>query len=61
MKKLTGRALLHLQNGNFGRMGADFDVYFLNDLQHPDFPGYKMYVFLNVWAPSLPPLKVSTA
>ncbi|HCG25357.1 MAG TPA: hypothetical protein DE060_18210 [Lentisphaeria bacterium] len=52
VKKLTGRALLHLQNGNFGRMGADFDVYLLNDLQHPDFPGYKMYVFLNVWAPS---------
>lgn len=52
VKKLTGRALLHLQNGSFGRMGADFDVYFLNDLQHPDFPEYKMYVFLNAWAPS---------
>ncbi len=52
MKKVSARALLHIQNGNFGRMGADFDLYFTSDLKHPKFPDYKMYVFMNLWAPS---------
>ena len=51
IKKLSSRALLHLQNGNFGRMGTDFDVYFMNDIRRGDFPEYKMYVFMNAWAP----------
>lgn len=57
IKKLSSRALLHLQNGNFGRMGTDFDVYFMNDIRRGDFPEYKMYVFMNAWAPDADTVK----
>ena len=40
------------QNSSFGRIGAPYDVWFLNDLCAEDFPEYKMYVFLNAWAPT---------
>jgi hypothetical protein len=57
IKKLSARAVLHLQNGNISRMGADFDVYFLSDLKQKDFPAYKMYAFLNAWAPDAEAVK----
>ena len=34
----------------FYRIGAPVDFYTLEDLRHPDFPEYKLYVFLNAWA-----------
>jgi hypothetical protein len=34
------------------RIGAPYDTYLLSDLARPDFPGYKLYVFLNAFAPS---------
>lgn len=52
IKSLTGKSILHLQNGAFGRMGAPFDLYFASDLCRSDFPAYKLYIFLNLWAPS---------
>jgi len=34
------------------RIGAPYDTYLLSDLARPDFPDYKLYVFLNAFAPS---------
>ena len=41
--------LLDLATRGFGSAGIPFDIYELNDLAHPDFPGdqYKLIVFLN--------------
>ena len=30
--------------------GAPFDMYLLGDLDHPDMPDYKVYVFMNTWS-----------
>ena len=52
VRQLAATSIRHQQNGNFGLMGAPYDLYLSNDLLHKDFPQYKMYVFLNLWAPS---------
>ena len=49
---LATASIRHQQNGRFSRIGAPYDMYLANDLLHKDFPEYKMYVFLNFWAPS---------
>ncbi len=49
IKDLSRRAILHQQNGNFGRMGTDFDLYLQSDIELSQLPKYKMYVFLNAW------------
>ena len=58
MKQLSGRFLLHMQNGVWGRIGAPFDVWFADDLIENRLPDYKMYVFANTWAVS-PELKLA--
>lgn len=32
-----------------GRMGAPFDVYFMDDIDNPKMPDYKLYVFMNAY------------
>ncbi len=49
VKDLSRRAILHQQSGNFGRMGANFDLYLQSDIELAQLPKYKMYVFLNAW------------
>jgi hypothetical protein len=49
IKALAREAIAHQQNGKFYRMGANFDMYYINDILRDDFPEYKMYVFLNSW------------
>lgn len=45
----TRQAILHQWNGLFYRIGTPCDFYFLEDILQPDFPEYKMVVFLNAW------------
>lgn len=40
------------QNSAFLRLGTSLDRYLLSDLLHPEFPEYKMYVFMTSWAPT---------
>ena len=49
---LASASIRHQQNGKFSRIGAPYDMYFSNDLLREDFPEYKMYVFINLWAPT---------
>jgi hypothetical protein len=46
-----GVALLHplvfRQQFGLARMGTPYDLYLLSDLERPDFPDYKFYVFLD--------------
>jgi hypothetical protein len=49
---LASASIRHQQNGKLSRIGAPYDMYFSNDLLREDFPEYKMYVFINLWAPT---------
>jgi hypothetical protein len=43
--------LLHRERiHELGRVGAPYDIYLLDDLARPDFPEYKLYVFLNAFS-----------
>lgn len=42
-RNLYHRQMLH----EMGRLGAGADIYLHDDLDHPDMPDYRMYVFLN--------------
>ncbi len=40
--------LVYLQDRlGLARMGCPYDMYLHNDLEHPDFPDYRLYIFLN--------------
>lgn len=42
--------LFHLQKQyELGKIGAPYGIYLHNDLDHPDMPEYKLYIFLNAF------------
>jgi hypothetical protein len=53
IESCVNECLVKNQAEALGRMGAPWDCYVADDLDHPDLPdGYKLYIFLNLFKPS---------
>lgn len=48
--KTTHDTVEYMRNYEIARIGAGVDIYYHNDILHPDMPDYKLYVFFNTYS-----------